>query len=514
MTPNINPSDPPPFHRVGEYVFQELCRDLLEVQDGIATCEIYGTRGHAQRGIDLLANCDDALSTEVGQCKCYEDFPPAEIRQASDAFLAHWDFWKDRHVQRFILLVACPLDRPQQQDEIQNQRERFHTLGVRYEAWSARTLLTHLRPHRAIVERHINSEEWINNICGRPLQTHALNVPATAGLQMTLTLVSSQVETLSAELSQASAERLERIRELSREGKTAEAYQQIQGMRQGRAWEILDKTLQARILRVMASLALNAKRDFAVARELKEQATALDPQGDDSTLRALMRYYGEGYEAALNEITNPPNTNALNLKIGFLMELGRVDEALVIIQNPPPVVAPDAETRRLKALALLLKGDMAGAQKEIRGAFDERPTWQSVRYAAAMINYYSALSAAALPSRINPWPDQVPWPLVKRDTQSQQYLRNAERTFAQLATDTEPGDEQRKLFNVWRLACMANDVERQDEAADFCRERLAEDPADNHILAWALSRHYDVDLKASEAALEKYLGVDDDDDND
>ncbi len=513
MTPNINPSDPPPFHGVGEYVFQELCRDLLEVQDGIATCEIYGTRGYAQRGIDLLANCDDGLSTEVGQCKCYEDFPPAEIRKASDDFLAHWDFWKDRRVQRFILLVACPLDRPQQQDEIQNQRERFHTLGVRYEAWSARTLLTHLRPHRALVERHIHSEEWVNNICGRPLQSPALNVPTTAGLQMALTFVNSQIETLSAELSQASADRLEQIRELSREGKTTEAYQQIQVMRQGRAWEILERPLQARILRVMASLALNAERDFAVARELKEQAAALDPQGDDSTLRALMRYYGEGYEAALNEITDPPNTNALNLKIGILMELGRVDESLAIIQSPPSGLAPDAETRRLKALALLLKGDVVGAQNEIHGNLGERPAWQSVRYAAAMIDYFSALSSAALPSRISPWPDQVPWPLVKRDSQSQQFLRSAERMFAQLAADAEPRDEQRKLFNVWRLACMANDVERQDEAADFCRERLAEDPADNHILAWALSRNYDVDLKASEAALERFLGVDDDDDN-
>jgi tetratricopeptide (TPR) repeat protein len=513
MRPNINPSDPPPFHHIGEYVFQELCRDLFEVQDGIATCEIYGTRGYAQRGIDLLANCDDAVSTEVGQCKCYENFPPAEIVKASDEFLAHWDYWKNLNVRRFILFVACPLDKPQQQDEIQTQKARFNALGICYEVWSARTLLTYLRPHRAIVERHIHSEESVNNICGRPLATSPPTVLTTDGLQATLTLFSSRVETLSAELSHAHAEKLERIRELSREGKNGEAYRQARDLKHGKAWEGLDKSLQASILRVMASLALHTKGDFDEAHELRAQAVALDPKGDQSVLRSLMLYYEGNYEAALKEVHEPLNTNALNLKLGYFIETSRVDEALTVIHNPPSGIAPDADTQQLHALALLLKGNLIGAQKEIQNALTSRPTWHGVRYTAARIDYYSALSVVALPSRLGPWPETVPWPLVKRDSQSQQHLRNAEREFARLASDAEPENEQRKVFNVWRLACLANDVDRQEEAAEFCRERLAEDPADNRILMWALSRDYDVDLKASEEALEKYLGVSDDDES-
>lgn len=513
MRPNINPSDPPEFHRVGEYVFQELCRDLFEVQDGIATCEIYGTRGHAQRGIDLLANCDDAVSTEVGQCKCYENFRPAEIVKASDEFFAHWDYWKNLNVRRFVLFVACPLDRPQQQDEIQTQKARFLALGIRYEAWSARTLLTYLRPHRAIVERHIHSEESVNNICGRPLGVPPPTVLTTHGLQATLSLFSSRVETLSAELSQAHAEKLERIRELSREGKNAEAYRQARDLKDGRAWEGLNKPLQASILRVMASLALHTKEDFDEARELRVQAAALDPSGDQSVLSSLMLYYEGNYEAALEEVRDPTNTNALNLKLGYLIETARVDDALTIINNPPPGIATDAETQHLHALALLLKGNLTGAQKEIQKAAASRPNWHGVRYTAARIDYYSALSLAALPSRLGPWPETVPWPLVKRDSQSQQHLRNAEREFASLASDAEPESERRKVFSVWRLACLANDVDRQEEAAQFCRERLNEDPADNRILTWALSRNYEVDLGASEAALEEFLGVGDDDES-
>src|ERR1044072_673236 len=110
MTPNINPSDPPQFHRLEEYPFQELCRDIFEVQEGIATCEINGRRGQKQKGIDLLASCDDGESTEVGQCKAEKSFSVSKIINASDKFFEHWEFWKDLNIRRFILFVGCPLD--------------------------------------------------------------------------------------------------------------------------------------------------------------------------------------------------------------------------------------------------------------------------------------------------------------------------------------------------------------------------------------------------------------------
>src|SRR5687768_7961434 len=102
MTPNINRTHPPRFHELGEFPFQELCRDLFEVEDGVVTCELYGRRGHAQKGIDLLANCDDGESTEVGQCKATVDFSAPEIAGASNEFFKHWEFWKDKKIRRFI----------------------------------------------------------------------------------------------------------------------------------------------------------------------------------------------------------------------------------------------------------------------------------------------------------------------------------------------------------------------------------------------------------------------------
>lgn len=84
MSPGIRPGDLPPFHNLGEYVFQDLRRDLLDAEPDIATCEVYGERGQKQDGIDLRAYRKEGNGIVVGQCKCYQNFPPAEIRQASE----------------------------------------------------------------------------------------------------------------------------------------------------------------------------------------------------------------------------------------------------------------------------------------------------------------------------------------------------------------------------------------------------------------------------------------------
>ncbi len=506
MTPNINPSDPPRFYELKEYPFQELCRDLFEVQDGIVTCEIYGRRGQGQKGIDLLATCDDGESNEVGQCKAHEAFSVKKIIDASYEFFKYWAFWKDKKIRRFILFVGCPLDDTDVQNEIQTQRARFQAVNIKYEAWSSRTLVTRLRPERAIAERHVHSQEIVDNICGKAFDSR-IKPPHTPGLDLTLSLLSSQVEDFATEFSEVVGEKLERGRELSREGKNDEAYRQISEIRSDKTWNLLENTLRARVLRFNASLVLNAEKNITEAKNLRDQAGALDPTGDDVALRAIIRYFEEGNDAALQELTSPTNINAFNLKIGFLVELGRADDALAVIHQLPPAVEPDADTLRLHGLLLLLKGDQAGAQEKVEKALEQRPDWLGVRHAYGIIHYFSGLSSAALPTRLISWPTPVPWPLVKRDHQSQENLRKAESQFARLAVEAEQNSEQANAFNLWRLACLANDVQRQEEAADCCRMRLAGTPADSHTLAWALTRHYDVDLRAMEESLERALGV-------
>jgi hypothetical protein len=72
VSSRVNPNFPPAFYELGEYDFQDMSCDVFSEEPGIATCNVYGTRGQKQHGIDLLAHCDDGIHIEVVQCKCYE----------------------------------------------------------------------------------------------------------------------------------------------------------------------------------------------------------------------------------------------------------------------------------------------------------------------------------------------------------------------------------------------------------------------------------------------------------
>jgi hypothetical protein len=75
----MNSSFSPNFYELEEYPFQRFCCDLFRAQENIASCDEYGLRGQAQKGIDLLAQRRDESGQEVGQCKCYREFPHGKI---------------------------------------------------------------------------------------------------------------------------------------------------------------------------------------------------------------------------------------------------------------------------------------------------------------------------------------------------------------------------------------------------------------------------------------------------
>lgn len=209
---SMNPADPPPFYRLDANPFQELCRDLLERQEGIATCEIYGVLGQGQRGVDLKASSVSNDHMEVAQCKCWEEFPPSEIEKASDQFLKHIEFWRKKKVTRFILMVASPLDTIQQQETLDIQRSRFAAEGITYEPWSSRTLRTKLKDHRDIVFRYTRSTEWVEAICGPSIDSGQTSISISGQVSLIESIVVAQLPIYSAGLSKEIADRVERIR--------------------------------------------------------------------------------------------------------------------------------------------------------------------------------------------------------------------------------------------------------------------------------------------------------------
>ncbi|MUL39429.1 hypothetical protein [Gloeocapsopsis dulcis] len=503
-SPRFNPSLPPRFHEMDEYAFQEMCRDLFAKESGIRTCDIYGARGQSQKGIDLLARCDDITYTEVGQCKCYEDFPPRKIKEASDEFFAHLDYWQQRNVRRFILFVACGLENTQRQDEIDRQIQRFANFRILYEAWEARTLRQKLSPHPDLVYRYLQSHDLVEIICGPQSQTTSIS---SRGSELTIGILSSKIESLSSDLSKAKARCLEEYRELYHQGKLGEAYDRIVSLRNDDNWEVFEKPLQSKILQALAGYAISVEQDTDKTRSLADQALDLDPEegkGDNALLQVLISYYSESAEVALKLINNPSTINLFNLKLSLLLQLGRTDEIVSALQDLPQDLAVDAETHRIYALALLKQGDIASAKVKIQKASYEKPDWETIRATKATINYFSTL-APVVPYQLTIYPQPVEWSLIKRDDESSQRLREAANEFQHLASQTERGEQQRNYWKIWHLACLANDIEQQLEARELCSELLVEDPTNYQAIIWRTVRNYEIDLSPSQQALEALL---------
>ena len=157
------------------------------------------------------------------------------------------------------------------------------------------------------------------------------------------------------------------------------------------------KPLVARVLRVLATYILNLKSDLPKTKSLASQARELDPDADDSILKTMIVYHENDATSALEMIKATPNIDIFNFQLALLLELRRTDEIISMIEEIPAHLVVNAETRRLHAWALITKGELIGAQKQIQIAITEQPSWQSVRFLAAVIGYLSALSPAVLP---------------------------------------------------------------------------------------------------------------------
>jgi len=222
---------------MGAYRFEEMCRDLLSTEPDIATCDIYGKQGQTQHGIDVLAYRRSSDGIEVGQCKCYADFPPRKIRAVSEAFFQHWNTWSGRNVKRFILFVASDLKTRQRQDEIETQRERFAQVGIVYEVWSAATIRNKLRPHSGIVANYLEPREyWVSVICGKSLLATGYGQEPADTVNIALI---SQLDQMAVHLSGEGEDQIERLREAWREGRRTETLQGIADLKDNSlAWSL------------------------------------------------------------------------------------------------------------------------------------------------------------------------------------------------------------------------------------------------------------------------------------
>ena len=494
-----------PLHSLGAYKFQEFCRELLGEEKDVVGSREYEYSGAPQYGADIVADCADGVSTIIAQCKCYKSFLPAKIVEAADEFINHLDsHWKTYKIAKFILMTACDLRKSNQQAAIQRQRQRFAKHKIGFEVWDRETILTtKLRNHPQIVRAYFTDAPnfWVETING----SQHVGYPAqNAGIEFNKTFqaLNAQVEKYSVIFSGERGDELQEIRELQREGRLDEAYARVSAWQTGDEWALLDDAIKANIFKTAANIVLTKDRDIELAEQYLAKAAQFDPKGNHLRTVALIEYYKNGSAAGIATLENPQNVDEINLKLSFYLEANYVEAANRMMLNLPAGVEPDVETQRLHCVILLGLGRADEAFVKISQVEQEKPNWENVKITKAIVSYYTALAAAALPKHPLMWAEPIAWSLVKFDSESVMRLNAAVEIFTQILQKPQRKEEQRINFETWRLACLANNLDRQSEAEDYCRELLAELPTHPYALAWALTRKFDLDLSNSKFAFE------------
>ena len=351
------------------------------------------------------------------------------------------------------------------------------------------------------------SDYWANYICGTapvaPLsgETSRAQVSATA-----FAVLDNQLGQIAKLVSGEPEQRLEEMRTKWREGRKKDVKIWLNNLKNsGGLWTVLSPEVKSKLLRFEASLELEMTGDVSFAQKLADQAHSFAPAENDSKLRALITYKEFGPEPALKVLAGQEDIDALNLKAGLLLELGEFEECRLTLESANTSYEPNPETLRISALLKLLTHDIGLAQLDIRKATELAPTWESIRFVAAVIDYHSSLALSALPGQLPSWPEPIDWALVKRDDVSITRLRDAEENFKKLAENTEKEEEEQEGLNAWRLACLANDPERRDMAIKYCVALLQNDPTRYQAIAWAIARNFGIDLGPSEKALKELI---------
>lgn len=484
LRPGLTVGAPPPFHQMGEYVFQDLCREVVAEEPTISTCSVYGTRGQKQYGIDLIAHRRANDGIEVVQCKCYAQFPPADIIAASNEFLDHWAaVWSHQSVKRFVLIVACDLIHTQRQDEILRQKQRFLDLGIQYEAWSAHDLQTRLSPHPAIVWRYLKSDHWLQEICG-PADTSA-HWSAPVGPKVARGVAADLIAALSATVGME----IDHVRGHIREGRYDEAAKWLETGMSPETLVALPPQLRARILRLRASITLELHEDVEFARRLVDEADRLDPEAaDGGRLRAVLVLFERGSAAALEALGRPVDVDGLNLRGALLIESGAIQEADAILSRLDQDQRANYETYRLRTFIALSRGDREAAGRFITRAAELAPQRESVRLMQATVHYSGALCRGR-GDEVLPWPRPIEWWQVRRDDESRARLDQAHAIVTELLARFTLRGSPRRILETWALACIANHPDRQQEAREFARTTLIEEPGHTRVIAWAVARN-------------------------
>lgn len=146
--------------------FEKLIRRVVSREATITDCWIYGIRGQAQHGLDILATRSKAHGEfACYQCKQVKEFSADDIKKAVDIFLK--GKWADK-TKTFVICTSSTLNDTKQVDAIVTQRTRLADQGIEFDVWDGSEggqLAERLKKHPDLVDDFF-LREWVRRFNG------------------------------------------------------------------------------------------------------------------------------------------------------------------------------------------------------------------------------------------------------------------------------------------------------------------------------------------------------------
>lgn len=158
-----------PFTSLSWENFERLCYRLAHQGGDVEDARIYGERGQAQEGIDVLVRRGTG-DYVTWQCKRYQEVTTLNLEDAVTKFLG--GDWVKR-TKLFRLAVASSLNNTRLVEEIEIQRARLAAEGVSFEPLDQHNLSVMLKEHPKLVDDFFG-RAWVEAFCGSGA-THILS---------------------------------------------------------------------------------------------------------------------------------------------------------------------------------------------------------------------------------------------------------------------------------------------------------------------------------------------------
>lgn len=151
-----------PFGELAWKDFEKLCLRLVRLEADVEHCQLYGTEGQSQEGIDIYARLKSSSKYRVYQCKRVNKFGPAKIKKAVTKFLE--GEWADK-TETFVLCTKESLEKTDRAKELENQNDRLKEKGITLLPWDSHQLSMKLKDLPKLVDDFFR-REWVKAFCG------------------------------------------------------------------------------------------------------------------------------------------------------------------------------------------------------------------------------------------------------------------------------------------------------------------------------------------------------------